>query len=248
MGPSLSPSPTGAGAEGRGHAGGIERADHLPRAQAAGAPFDAAGGLPGGNCQCFRFGGGRGRARGATSPLPGRRASCQRHARQIAMRMAEKRAMDFRLPGHWRIALYLAVSTLVVPTSAWPQAIAKELAAKLTPTQQETYLGYRRARTQFESQHRAYWHKVEGKRDVRKAKRIMGQAYSVEDYVAQYPPKYAGPELPADIAKIVSEMVPPIPERPLPTVTDFLAHAKEQYGFVPTPTTERDFKRRYAQE
>jgi hypothetical protein len=36
--------------------------------------------------------------------------------------------------------------------------------------------------------------------------------------------------------------------RPLATVADFLAYAKELYGFVPTPTTEREFKRRYAQE
>ena len=43
-------------------------------------------------------------------------------------------------------------------------------------------------------------------------------------------------------------MKPPVPERPLATVADFLAYAKSHYGFVPTLVTEREFKRRYAQE
>jgi hypothetical protein len=46
----------------------------------------------------------------------------------------------------------------------------------------------------------------------------------------------------------VTEVKPPPPERPLATVADFLEQAKAVYGFVPTPTTEHEFKRRYAQE
>jgi hypothetical protein len=146
------------------------------------------------------------------------------------------------------IALAIAAAVPLLPSPAWPQELAKELAGKLTPAQRETYLAYLKAKGQFDSQHRAYWQRVEAKRDARKAKRLLAQAYAAEDYIPHFPPKYAGPELPADIAKIVTEARPPVPERPLPTVADFLAHAKSHYGFVPTPTTEREFKRRYARE
>jgi hypothetical protein len=146
------------------------------------------------------------------------------------------------------VALGLATAVWLLASPAWPQELAKELAAKLTPPQREIYLAYRQAKAQFDRQHRAYWQRVESKRDARKAKRLLGQEYTAEDYIAQYPPKYAGPELPADVAKIVTEIKPPVPERPLPTVGDFLANAASQYGFVPTPTTEPEFKRRYAQE
>src|SRR5204863_4936777 len=57
-----------------------------------------------------------------------------------------------------------------------------------------------------------------------------------------------GPELPPEIARIVTEVKPPQPDKPLPTVADFLESAKAEFEFVPTPTTERDFRRKYAQE
>jgi len=147
------------------------------------------------------------------------------------------------------IALTIAAAALAsMPSGAWAQGIPKDLADKLTPAQLATYETYRTARDRFERQLKIYWHRVEAKRDARKAKRMLGQEYEAEDYIAVQPPKYAGPELPPEIAKIVTEVKPPIPERPLATVADFLTSAKEQYGFVPTPTTEREFKRRYAQE
>jgi hypothetical protein len=128
------------------------------------------------------------------------------------------------------------------------QETGKDLAARLTPVQRKAYEEYRKARSAFDRRHQIYWRKVEAKREARKARRLLAQAYTAEDYVAEQPPKYQGPELPADIAKIVAELKPPQPETPLPNVTDFLESAKSQYGFEPTPTTERDFKRRYAQE
>ena len=128
------------------------------------------------------------------------------------------------------------------------EAIGAELAARLTPAQQEVYLAYRTARGSYDREHRTYWKKVEAKRDARRARRQLGQAFTAEDYIAAYPPKYQGPELPADIAKIVAEVKPPPSERPLPAVADFLAQAKKQFGFVPKRTTEREFKRSYATE
>jgi hypothetical protein len=147
--------------------------------------------------------------------------------------------------------LSIAVAAIIVsgghPVLATVQ-ISKELAERLTPAQRKTYEAYRLARAQFDSRHKAYWDRVEAKRDVRRAKWTMRQANTPEDYISEQPPKYTGPELPADIAKFVAEVQPAKPQQPLPDLKDFLANAKSVYGFVPTPTTEREFKRRYALE
>jgi hypothetical protein len=145
-------------------------------------------------------------------------------------------------------ALTVAAAVALLATGAWSQELAKDLAAKLTPGQRQVYLDYSKAKDLHEKRHKAYWQRVEAKRDARRAKRLLGQPYEAEDYIAQQPPKYAGPELPADIAAIVTEIKPPVPAAPLPTVSDFLAHAKALYGFEPTPTSEQGFKRKYAQE
>src|SRR6185295_17938671 len=102
--------------------------------------------------------------------------------------------------------------------------------------------------SKFEREHRAYWSSVEAKRDVRKAKRIMRQAFEADDYVQVQPPKYQGPDLPPDIARIVTEIRPPVEEKQIASVSDFLAAAKAQFGFVPKRTTEAEFKRKYAAE
>ncbi|HEY7549756.1 MAG TPA: hypothetical protein VH913_09600, partial [Hyphomicrobiaceae bacterium] len=133
------------------------------------------------------------------------------------------------------------------PEAAAP-GIAPELARRLTPEQQGVYLAWRDARGAFERQSRAYWRKVEAKRDARRARRLLGQAFTAEDYVTTHPPKFQGPELPADIARTVAQVKPPPPEKPLPTVADFLANARKQFGFVPKRATEREFKQSYARE
>jgi hypothetical protein len=142
------------------------------------------------------------------------------------------------------LALVLALATPVAATQELPD----DLAQRLTPTQQRTYIDYRAARTKFDSETRAYWTKVEAKRDLRKAKRVMRHPYEASDYVDAHPPKFPGPELPPDVAKIVAELRPPAEERQLPGVADFLAAAKAQYGFVPKRVSEAEFKRRYASE
>ena len=149
---------------------------------------------------------------------------------------------------HEGIAGLVSLALLLAPAAAASQTTAVELAAKLSPAQRQIYEDYRRAREAFEAKLRAYWTRVDAKRDARRAKHMLAQALSADDYVPEQPPKYAGPELPAEIAKIVGEVLPPVPARPLPDVNDFLAAAKAHYGFVPTPTTELDFKRRYARE
>lgn len=145
-------------------------------------------------------------------------------------------------------ALLLAVLAGIGPGTVKAQGIGEALAAKLTESQQRSYVLYLRGRAAFEQELRAYWGAVEQKRDGRKKKRTQGVAFTADDYITVQPPKYDGPSLPPDVAKIVTEVKPPEPETPKPGVADFLAAARTEYGFVPVPVTEREFKRRYAEE
>jgi hypothetical protein len=158
------------------------------------------------------------------------------------------RPMRDALPALGRsVILAAGIAVLAAGTArAWAQGT--ELAEKLTPAQLATYQAYRTARDKFDRQLKYYWRRVEAKRDARRAKRMLGQDYEPQDYIAQQPPKYPGPELPADLAKLVAQVAPPTPEPPMATVADFLETAKAQYGFVPALTSEREFKRRYALE
>ena len=146
------------------------------------------------------------------------------------------------------IGFAVGVAAMCLPASSRAEEVRSDLAERLTPEQLRVYEQYHKARTAFDRQHQAYWRSVDSKRDARKARRMLGQDYTKDDYITEQPPKYRGPELPPEIARIVTEVRPPEPEKPLPNVADFLESAKTQFGFVPTPTTEREFKRRYAQE
>lgn len=131
---------------------------------------------------------------------------------------------------------------------AHAQRIAPEILARLSEPQQRDYVLYLRARAAFDVELQAYWIAVDDKRDVRKRRRIAGQAYSPADYIADQPPKYQGPSLSPEIARIVAEAKPPTPEEPKPGVTEFLAAAQAEYGFAPSRVSEREFKNRYAEE
>jgi hypothetical protein len=146
------------------------------------------------------------------------------------------------------IGFAVGVAAMCLPDPSRAEEVRSDLAERLTPEQLRVYEQYHKARTAFDRQHQAYWRSVDSKRDARKARRMLGQDYTKDDYITEQPPKYRGPELPPEIARIVTEVRPPEPEKPLPNVADFLESAKTQFGFVPTPTTEREFKRRYAQE
>ena len=119
----------------------------------------------------------------------------------------------------------------------------------LSPGQRKIYDEWKAARTAHDKIADAYWADIERKKDQRREKRRLSQLYAPADFVMTHPPKYTGPELPADIARIIAgPKPPPEPEKEIASVADFLANAKEHFGFVPTPTTEPDFKRRYAEE
>jgi hypothetical protein len=142
--------------------------------------------------------------------------------------------------------IVLAVASPATPASA--QRIAPEILARLTEPQERAYVLYLRARAAFEVELQAYWIAVDDKRDVRKKRRIGRQSYSANDYIAEQPPKYEGPSLPPEIAKIVTDIKPPVPDEPKPGVTEFLAAAQAEYGFIPSRVGEREFKLRYAEE
>lgn len=144
-------------------------------------------------------------------------------------------------------ALVLAVG-LASASNARAQQIAPELAQRLTEAQQRAYMLHLRARSAFEMELQAYWIAVDEKRDQRRRKRAQGLAFSAGDYIEDQPPKYDGPALDPAIAKIVADIKPPEPETPRAGVAEFLAAAWSEYGFAPTPTTDREFKLRYASE
>lgn len=141
------------------------------------------------------------------------------------------------------------MAALGTPDPARAQRIDPDLEVKLTPEQAKAYREHLKARATHEGHLDAYWDDIELKRDARKRKRARGEAFAATDYVRQQPPKFTGPPLPPDVAKIIAGLK--LPEReaePRPGLDDFLSNAKSQYGFVPERTTEIEFKRRYAAE
>jgi len=183
------------------------------------------------------------------SPTPKRSTPCP------GMRLGRRRVCPMRkhgtplLRGGRSVILAAGLAACALGAiGAWAQGVSRDLADRLTPAQLSTYEAYRTARDKFDRELRYYWRRVEAKRDARKAKRMLGQEYEAEDYIAQQPPKPTWPELPPDIAKIVADVAPPPPVPPMATVADFLECARQQYGFAPTPATEREFKRAYARE
>ena len=147
-----------------------------------------------------------------------------------------------------RICFAIVVAAVLLPEPVAAQQISEALAARLSPEQQRAYVAYSRARSAHDRDAQIYWASVEEKREGRRRKRAQGQPFTHSDYIAEQPPKYIGPQLATDIAKIAAEVKPPEPDEPLPGVTDFLAAARQEFGFVPSPTTEKEFKRRYAEE
>jgi hypothetical protein len=140
----------------------------------------------------------------------------------------------------------LAALLLVAPATA--RASDAEILARLNVEQRRHYEAYRKARATFDAKLERYWSAVDAKRAERRRKRSAGMALAPDDYVREHPPKYAGPALRPDIAKIAARIKPPRPATSLPTLRDFLLNAKQHYGFVPQTVGEREFKRRYAEE
>jgi hypothetical protein len=149
-----------------------------------------------------------------------------------------------RLIGVALIGAVVTVSSVANANSRIPADVAE----RLTPQQIQTYSAYLVQRNAFERQLEMYWALVEERREHRKKKYIGKIPFVADDYVAQYPPKYAGPPMPPDVQAILTQTRPTVPDKPMAGVADFLASARDVYGFQPTLTTERAFKRSYAQD
>lgn len=163
-------------------------------------------------------------------------------------RLEERRTM--------RVAALVVAAVLSLLVIASGRALASpeaDFAAGLAASDRSKFKTYIAARRFYNLTVNEFWDEVDQKRAVRRKKRAADQAITAKDYAQGYPPDYSGPELPADLAKrwakfqaAQQEKKPP-PE-PKPGVDDFLAHAREQFGFVPERIPEREFKRRYARE
>jgi hypothetical protein len=129
----------------------------------------------------------------------------------------------------------------------------RDFAASLDSGERRTFETYISARRFYNLTLDEFWAEVEEKRALRRKKRAADQAITAKDYAKGFPPEYSGPQLPVGLAKRWAKFkeeraeASPPPE-PRPGVEDFLAHAREQYGFVPDRIAEREFKRRYARE
>ncbi len=160
--------------------------------------------------------------------------------------------------GGWRLIKTAVIAALLsaaaIPMSgsvmASPEA---SFAAGLGSSERRAFETYIAARRFYNLTLNEFWSEVDEKRAQRRKKRASDQPITAKDYAKGFPPDYAGPQLPADLAKrwakfqeAQEEQKPP--PQPRPGVDDFLAHAREQYGFVPERIPEREFKRRYARE
>lgn len=109
---------------------------------------------------------------------------------------------------------------------------------------QRRLAAYTEARAAFDQEAKAYWTAISDKRRMRNAKRRDRVAITLDDYVLEHPPLYAGPKKPVDPS---AEPEEPRVRKPIPVVADFLQAAATHFSFVPQrPAREIDFKRAYA--
>ncbi len=153
-----------------------------------------------------------------------------------------------RIPFRRSAAILTAAALLSAAAPAWPQNDADRAALSALADYQEKLAQYERVHGAYEREHQAYWRAVAEKRKLRNAKRRKHEAIQLADYVLTQPPVYSGPRRPVSPLPPPPPPPPPVPPKPeIPVVADFLAAAKEQWGFVPDqPQSDADFKRAYA--
>ena len=143
----------------------------------------------------------------------------------------------------------LVIQLLAGAAIASAQSGDSRLLARLSDEQARVYEQWREARQVFERQDEAYWSAISTRRTERRRKIAAGTAVTPADFVLQMPPRYAGPALRPDIAKIQAELaLPPSPDSEITTLPEMLAAARQLYRFEPSIIPEREFKRRYAVE
>lgn len=132
---------------------------------------------------------------------------------------------------------------------------SEKFAKTLAPAERKVFEDYLSAKATHEFKSDAYWREVSDKKALRRGKRGRSETVIAADYVTTFPPKYAGPELPAALAKRWDAYQAEDekdktkePPKPKPGITEFLSYAKAEYDFEPERVPEREFKLRYARE
>ncbi len=164
-----------------------------------------------------------------------------------------------RRPSRWAILALALTGMLLASVSASTEAAAarsaEQFARTLAPADRKLFEDYLSAKATHDFKSDAYWRSVTDKRALRRGKRGRGESVTSNDYVKTFPPKYAGPELSAALAKrwaafqeAEDKKEDKEPPKPKPGIAEFLAYAEEEYGFRPEQIPEREFKLRYARE
>jgi hypothetical protein len=159
----------------------------------------------------------------------------------------------------WAKSTVRAAALAAALFCAWLQpgafaASTVEFLSSLTDAEVTNFQDWREARQAYEQKLDAYWDKVDAKRSERKKKRASKTPFDANDYVMVFPPAYAGPKLSAELAKKYAkfsddqEKAQPTPPKEMSTVADYLDAAKQVYSFTPERLSEKEFKRRYAEE
>jgi len=110
------------------------------------------------------------------------------------------------------------------------------------------YEEYRKIRGLFDKRLQAYWRAVDAKREARKARRLLGQDYTADDYVRRASAEVSGPRTAArhrqdrDRGQTDRARAPASHLGRLPGQLEGAVMASSR------PTTEKEFKRKYAQE
>jgi hypothetical protein len=141
--------------------------------------------------------------------------------------------------------LYLgfAIAAFSVQGAIAQDKSAKPSGEKVPADYHQTLKACKDARAKHEAVAVPYWTRVGDKRKARFTKRRNGELVTLDDYVLEQPPVYAGPPCPRDPSVRQEDQPEDKPE--LPVVADFLRNAKEHFGFEPDQANEIDFKRAY---
>ncbi len=160
-----------------------------------------------------------------------------------------------RFVGRWVAVFAMAVAVVCLVLSAPAKAGSTvDFLNSLSDNEASAFQDWKAARRDYERKLDTYWDQVDAKRQARKPKRAAKLAFDSSDYVMSFPPVYNGPKLGAALAKKYEqftddqEKAQPTPPQELSTVADYLAAAKRVYNFTPERLSEKEFKRRYAEE
>lgn len=157
-----------------------------------------------------------------------------------------------------RRCAFLAVLVLLAlaadPIAVFAGMTTADFLASLSSREANAFQEWKAARHVYDQDLDGYWDKVDGKRQARKKKRATKEPYDTTDFVMSFPPTYTGPKLESALAKKYETFLDdqqksqPEPPTDMATVADYLEAAKKVYGFAPERLSEKEFKKRYAEE